>query len=338
MQQKLSRSSRPSISIARLPKKALGRIQPNTVLVRQQKRPVLKSTSRSNSKIVTLPRSLGKRKLMSNLRGLLWQLLHSLVTPETQKDTKNVALVSWDPVSNQYGHKIVNVGVNPKNLKSIGQQEWPPKKPIIVESYFKNPSDAPLILTEMPKASEINVRQAKIVTAPKALKVVRKPQAMTLRRPLIVGQKQCKAKGVRQTALNDWCSINCRAGNCPPNLCVCVVVDNLPRPQNIITPSSSQLKIRKSPTPIQSGILRRGSIMSLVGSPKSRLLTQRHLNSVKRQLKPTKRTLVKPQRGMAAPLRCKSIGHFAKNKNMGEWCSNNCSKGFCPPNICVCLR
>lgn len=275
--------------------------RPNTFI-----RPV----KRTNLVSRIIPQNVArKRKLMNNLSGVLWKLLASLSNEEVKG--QHIGLVKWNPASRSYTSDIVYVHPN-LNQPTIGLKNrvsstnnaashWPPAQPMIVEASIDKPDMGPMILSEAP--FDLQVRTKRVFGN-------------------INNISTCHGVNnfAKVSGISNWCTVNCRAGNCPRVMCTCSKdVYNIPPVSKTIKPPSRSFrqsirkhKIYKSVRPRihSSGIVPRARIALPVS--RSGLVSGKN------------------------NLRCRGSGHFTHHRKMVGWCNSNCNRGFCPQSMCIC--
>ncbi|XP_060071339.1 uncharacterized protein LOC132551242 [Ylistrum balloti] len=284
------RTQKPGVRMAKRPTKAV-RIRQK--MLNTATKPVKSVKFHQN----TIPkRTLRKTEQLNDLSGVLWKLLKGL----TNKDPSggNIALVKWDPVSRAYKSNIVYVRPKVEQLPhgqtgrmSVNnvRSNWPPVQPMIVEATIDQQQTGPVLLSDPP------------------FDQVLKKQILPSVFDNLKNTSTCHGVNnfAKVSGIAKWCTVNCKAGNCPSVMCTCTR-DNERAPAAI-----KPVSVVSRPRPFRP-VLR------------SRVKT----NHISFQSQPST---------SSGLLRCKGIGHFSRDKQIISWCNSNCNKGFCPKHMCFCI-
>ncbi|XP_069121891.1 uncharacterized protein [Argopecten irradians] len=284
-----SRTRKPVIRVVKRPSK-------NKVIRNKVLNTAVKQMARVKYHKNTIPEAVVRKgKELNNLSGVLWTLLKSLTNNDPSG--RNVALVKWDPKSRSYKSNIVYVR---PNVRQPGQQgrlsvnnvrsHWPPKQPMIVEATVDKTQTGPFILSEPPFEQEV---KKKILPS-----VFRNLKNVTTCHGT---NNFAKVSGIAK-----WCTVNCKAGNCPSVMCTCSM--NIKRTRIETKPVSPRVSPFR-PILRSSGKSNDISIVS------------------RRQSKSKSSGL----------LRCKGNGPYSRDQQIIRWCNSNCNKGFCPKHMCICI-
>ncbi|XP_033764082.1 uncharacterized protein LOC117345184 [Pecten maximus] len=235
-----------------------------------------------------------KGKQLDNLSGVLWKLLKSLTNRDPSG--RNVALVKWDPQSRSYKSNIVYVRPKVGQLHS-GQQGrlsvnnvrsyWPPQQPMIVEATVDKPQTGPVILSDPPFEQVLKKKIPPSVFG--NLKNIS---------TCIGANNFAKVSGIAK-----WCTVNCKAGNCPRVMCTC-------------TRDAKRARIENK------------AVASRVNPFRPVLRSGGKNNHISYKKQPST---------SSGLLRCKGVGHFSRDQQIIRWCNSNCNKGFCPKHMCICI-
>ncbi|OWF52062.1 uncharacterized protein LOC110448251 [Mizuhopecten yessoensis] len=237
-------------------------------------------------------KTVRKGEQLNDLGGVLWKLLKSLTNRDS--NGRNIALVEWDPVSHSYQSDIVYVrpreahtGQTDRLSVNNVRSNWPPVRPMIVEASLDKPQTGPVILSESPFDQVI--KKNILPTAFGNLKNISTCQGVN---------NFAKVSGIAK-----WCTVNCKAGNCPPVMCTC------------------SRHINSVPIAIRPDT-------SIIRPVRPLLQSRVQTNRISHKTQPSTTSGV---------LRCKGSGHFARDRKILAWCNSNCNKGFCPKHMCVCI-
>ena len=153
-----------------------------------------------------------KKAILDELSDVLWSLLKAVMQVSDSETGEHVSLVKMSPVGDfrqfsDIAHKLTN-----ENRR----KKWPPLTPIVVEANIglDDVKDGqPVILSEMTALEDVRKR-AKNTKKIKSNVSAKKD-----------GENTFKCEGIRHhrfvKGISEWCTSNCRQGNCPGAICIC---------------------------------------------------------------------------------------------------------------------
>ncbi|KAK3104862.1 hypothetical protein FSP39_011917 [Pinctada imbricata] len=166
----------------------------------------------------TLINSGKKSAILDELSDVLWSLLKAVLQVSDKETGKHISLVKMSPVGSFGQISDIAQSLNKKNTLL----KWPPIEPTIIEADIglaNSNSDQPIILSEVSALNDIKENSIRHKSdIPKESSDAK--DIDVVRNLMCRGTKHHRyVKGI-----SDWCTSNCRHGNCPNAICECKVV------------------------------------------------------------------------------------------------------------------
>ncbi|XP_041377331.1 uncharacterized protein LOC121389749 [Gigantopelta aegis] len=134
--------------------------------------------------------------------------------------------------------------------------------------------------------------------------------------------------------LDQWCSVNCAKGLCPPMYCTCSGSPSRPYLHQLSTRTSYPQAVFKATTPNPVVPQTRGTPPPVVHTAATRSYSPIQTTHVLQTQTPNVNQ--HPTGSIAKTSNCHGVHLWNGVAVLDVWCSTNCAQGLCPPLYCDC--